>query len=190
MLLHCQFYYSYCHDSTTLRIEWDCAGLPFLGISLVLSRNNIFLTVTGRAGVLHATLLYDESGITRYEDHSIRATDGVVIQARLFHSLKEAEILALSPPLPHITFNSSNKDATVVVVHGHGANMGRQVEVDIHSLIHRTVRPLLAAGFTVMAIDLRNHGRSGVSLPITFGLQEKHDVLGSVDWIIENADKF
>jgi uncharacterized protein len=38
------------------------------------------------------------------------------------------------------------------------------------------------AGFDVLMIDLRGHGRSDPA-PLTYGHHERHDVLGAVDWL-------
>ena len=42
------------------------------------------------------------------------------------------------------------------------------------------------AGFSVMMIDLRGHGQSG-DARFTFGIKERWDVLGAVDWLEERS---
>lgn len=67
---------------------------------------------------------------------------------------------------------------TVIVVHGLGANRGNQLLM---------ARGIVEAGMGVLAVDLRAHGDSGGQLT-TFGVTEKHDVLGAVRWLRGRAE--
>jgi len=63
--------------------------------------------------------------------------------------------------------------ATVVLVHGWADNKSQVLKY----------APPLHANFNVVAFDLRNGGRSGVS-PTTFGLGERLDVEAIIDWLV------
>jgi len=87
-------------------------------------------------------------------------------------------------------YNTSNNNATILAIHGHGSNMGK-VEGRDKSVLHKAVLPFLMTGYNVMAIDLRNHGASGDALPVSLGKFEYLDVLAALDWLhdgIVNGD--
>jgi pimeloyl-ACP methyl ester carboxylesterase len=67
----------------------------------------------------------------------------------------------------------------VVIAHGIGGCRGREFTVRSLDLMAHLVR----SGFTVLAIDLRGHGESGPA-PMTYGIRERRDVLGAVDWLL------
>lgn len=56
----------------------------------------------------------------------------------------------------------------MVVVHGHGVNIGKKIDPNL-SVLEKAVFPYYQAGFNVLAIDLRNHGQSSYSPPVTLG---------------------
>lgn len=68
----------------------------------------------------------------------------------------------------------------------HGANGSKEGQY-LESL--NLYRDMVAAGYTVVAPDLRNHGTSGRSASGTlmFGLEEKDDVLAVIDMITQRA---
>ncbi len=84
---------------------------------------------------------------------------------------------------------------TIVLVHGWRWNrLGYQAEdmfanvtgstnVDLLSLI----QALHGNGFHVLTFDLRNHGKSAASRPVTFGQGEAKDLLGALAYL-ENRD--
>lgn len=72
----------------------------------------------------------------------------------------------------------SSQLPVVVVAHGLGANSGNQLLI---------ARRMLDAGLGVLAVDLRAHGRSAGQLA-SFGIRERHDVLGAVRWLRTRAD--
>ncbi|CAE8583397.1 unnamed protein product [Polarella glacialis] len=76
---------------------------------------------------------------------------------------------------------SANRGVEVVVVHGHGSSALR-AEGGC-SPLHMAVKPLLCAGFNVLAIDLRNHGHSSDGQPVSLGWHESLDVLAASDWL-------
>ncbi len=43
-------------------------------------------------------------------------------------------------------------------------------------------------GFNLLMIDLRNHGESAPTPPVTFGLQESNDLLGAIDYLNGRSD--
>jgi len=69
---------------------------------------------------------------------------------------------------------SPNATATVVLVHGYSTQMGKAVR--------HWAPNLHAAGYSLLAIDLRNHGASGNTTPpfVTYGVDESRDVLAAV----------
>lgn len=68
-------------------------------------------------------------------------------------------------------------NTTVIIVHGLDSNMGYASE--------RWARNLHAAGFPVLAIDLRNHGQSGDGPDgyVTYGASEAEDVLAAIAYV-------
>lgn len=81
------------------------------------------------------------------------------------------------------TANKTNENATIVVVHGHGSSMAREIGQDI-SVLEKAVIPLWNAGFNVLALDLRNHGQSGYSGYVTLGYYESLDVITGIEYLI------
>lgn len=67
---------------------------------------------------------------------------------------------------------------TVIVCHGVGAN-----HADIKELFLR----LNGVGFQILAFDFRGHGNSG-GHTITYGMQERNDVLGAYDYCLTRND--
>jgi fermentation-respiration switch protein FrsA (DUF1100 family) len=47
---------------------------------------------------------------------------------------------------------------------------------------------LQEAGFNVLVFDFRNHGLSQTAMPITFGINETHDLVGAVEMLRERPD--
>jgi pimeloyl-ACP methyl ester carboxylesterase len=67
----------------------------------------------------------------------------------------------------------------VIIAHGVGGCRGR--EFTISSL--KLVEHLVGSGFTVLMLDLRGHGASNAAR-MTYGIRERRDVLGAVDWLL------
>lgn len=73
---------------------------------------------------------------------------------------------------------------TVIMVHGRDASRTAAVAgnfLEEAKLLHD-------AGFGVLMIDLRGHGESS-DARFTFGLRERYDVLGAVDWLLAQGVK-
>ena len=68
--------------------------------------------------------------------------------------------------------------AAVVMVHGKSSSRAQEFE---GAFIDRAA-VLNEAGLAVMMIDLRGHGESGEGR-FSFGINERRDVLGAVDWL-------
>lgn len=146
------------------------AGLVGMRAATLLVRGAILLTV-GLPWVMAAVMVYRVKvtpALTpealgepfgRAEAVEFEATDGTPIAGWF--------IAPLTPDLP-----------VVVVAHGLGANSGNQLLV---------ARRMVDAGLGVLAIDLRAHGRSAGQLA-SFGIRERHDVLGAVRWLRMRAD--
>jgi len=76
---------------------------------------------------------------------------------------------------------SANASITVVLVHGVSSQMGKPV---------RMWAPMLhAAGYSLLAFDLRNHGASPDAHGglVTYGVDESRDVLAAVGWVQDHA---
>jgi pimeloyl-ACP methyl ester carboxylesterase len=76
---------------------------------------------------------------------------------------------------------SANASVTVVLVHGVSSQMGKPV---------RMWAPMLhAAGYSLLAFDLRNHGASddGPHGYVTYGVREADDVAAAVAWVQDHA---
>jgi len=130
----------------------------------------------------------DCCGIERYMEFSIPSTDvrsgrSIALHAWLFEPSTSDKI---RHPHSGIVYNSSNSDACIVVAHGHGANMGRASESEL-SILTKAVHPLLAAGFTVLAFDQRNHGNSSYQPPVTLGYVEAEDIPPVLDWLLSHT---
>jgi len=74
-----------------------------------------------------------------------------------------------------------NQESSQAVIIVHGNNESRTYEfsgnmVDLGAALHQ-------AGFNVLMIDLRGHGRSGEGRA-SFGINERRDILGAVDWLL------
>lgn len=81
---------------------------------------------------------------------------------------------------------STNFGAEIIVVHGHGSSSLR--DEGGCSPLRFAVKPLLCAGFNVLAIDVRNHGHSSDAKPVTIGWQESEDVLSGIDWLLNERN--
>jgi pimeloyl-ACP methyl ester carboxylesterase len=68
--------------------------------------------------------------------------------------------------------------AAVVFVHGKDMCRGDELKADAAVLADA----LGAAGIALLRIDLRGHGTSSAAR-LTYGHDERHDVLGAVDWL-------
>ena len=68
---------------------------------------------------------------------------------------------------------------TVVIAHGVGGSRGREFTVGSLELVEQ----LMVSGFTVLMLDLRGHGESDAAR-MTYGIHERRDVLGAVDWLL------
>lgn len=66
----------------------------------------------------------------------------------------------------------------VVFVHGKDACPGAMLKAPTLALAAR----FAGAGFDVLMIDLRGHGRSDLA-PLSHGHHERHDVQGAIDWL-------
>lgn len=66
----------------------------------------------------------------------------------------------------------------VVLIHGKDCSRGSELKISTHAL----VRALQASGLAVLMLDLRGHGDSA-GARMSYGLHERHDVLGAVDWL-------
>jgi uncharacterized protein len=67
----------------------------------------------------------------------------------------------------------------VILVHGKDCCRGEELNTDTYAL----VQSLRMRGFSTLLIDLRGHGESDGSR-MTYGLRERHDVLGAIDWLV------
>jgi pimeloyl-ACP methyl ester carboxylesterase len=106
-------------------------------------------------------------------------------QSRLFEKTNNRKS-TVQQNLRAVQFNSTNTKATIIVVHGHGANMCRLIRNE-ESIVAKAMAPFHAAGYNILAMDLRNHGSSSSTGPISLGLYESDDVLALADWLRGNA---
>lgn len=73
-----------------------------------------------------------------------------------------------------------SKLSNKVIILVHGMNSSRTAEFDGH--FPEFGAALEQEGFTILMIDLRGHGQSG-DARFTFGLTERRDVIGAVNWL-------
>lgn len=83
---------------------------------------------------------------------------------------------------------SDENRRVILFVHGRNANRTAMFDEGSSEEGHLPdfALALHNAGFSVMAIDLRGHGDSGPSV-WSFGIKERNDVLGAVDWLVEKG---
>ena len=67
----------------------------------------------------------------------------------------------------------------VIVVHGMHRCRGRELSAGSLELVDHFV----SSGFAVLMLDLRGHGESDAAR-LTYGVRERRDVLGAVDWLL------
>ncbi len=96
----------------------------------------------------------------------------------------EPQSVALTPrgeslPLAGWYFASATRERAVVLVHGKDSCRSRELRASTLDLVGR----LHSRGFSVLMIDLRGHGESAQAR-MTYGLTERRDVLGAVDWLL------
>ena len=72
----------------------------------------------------------------------------------------------------------AGSDRAVILVHGRNACRGWEFNSSSAALVAH----LQQQGFSVLLLDLRGHGESAKAR-LTFGLRERLDVLGAVDWL-------
>ncbi len=98
--------------------------------------------------------------------------------------------------IPRKRANSRGPETTVILVHGWPWNRlglaNENILNDIPGsvpldLIHLT-HALHTSGYHVFMYDMRNHGESAASKPVTFGLHEANDLLGAVDYLRSRED--
>lgn len=82
---------------------------------------------------------------------------------------------------------------TVAFVHGWpwnrtGNTQGSTMVPDRTVDFLPTAKALHNAGFNVLLFDLRNHGASETSFPVSFGPSEANDVVGAVEMLRERSD--
>lgn len=83
------------------------------------------------------------------------------------------------PALAGSLVATAHDTRAIVFVHGKDCSRGNELKTSTHAL----VQSLHERGFAVLMIDLRGHGESAAAR-LSYGLHERHDVLGAVDWLL------
>lgn len=98
--------------------------------------------------------------------------------------------------IPGQSVSKEQPTITLVIVHGWPWNrLGTPAETILTDLpgsspvqlIH-FAHNLHRNGFQLLMFDLRNHGQSANSGPVTFGIREASDLLGALDYLLERPD--
>jgi dipeptidyl aminopeptidase/acylaminoacyl peptidase len=123
---------------------------------------------------------YAISQVTSIGDHDVYnhtpATFGIDYQEVTFPAATdELQIAAWYLPNP-------GTDKAVIIVHGRDASKQWAESGTIVAF----QADLVQAGYAVLAIDVRGHGDSGPAR-YSFGVYERRDVLGAVDFLIEKG---
>ncbi len=93
-------------------------------------------------------------------------------------------------------FEANSAAPTLIFVHSWPWNrLGTAAETVLNDipgsspiqLIH-LAHSLHRRGYNLLMFDLRNHGQSAPSSPVTFGLREADDVLGALDFLVRRGD--
>lgn len=87
--------------------------------------------------------------------------------------------------------SGTQNGATLIITHGWlwnrlgipSDNLLSRVDGSTPIDLLRFAHGLHQEGFNLLMIDLRNHGESASTPPVTFGLQESSDLLGAVDYL-------
>ncbi len=142
---------------------WMAIGLVVLLLVVWLGVGTFAaLTLTEAEGPFNPANNPAAYGLT-YEDIRFPARDG------------QAEIAAWYIP-------SAENERAVVLVHGRNASRTDAFLERFPEL----AAALNEAGFSVLMIDLRGHGESSDGR-FSFGIKERYDVLGAVDWLKERG---
>lgn len=153
------------------------------------SRNRILSWVIVFIGVLLLVgyFLIDTIAVTRlttptrYPLGADPRSYGVAFTDMSFHPRGDDSITLSGWFMP-----SATSKHAIIVVHGFGTGGCRTCGFNGH--LGEFAAGLQQRGFNVLSFDLRGHGRSGNGL-YTFGLREKRDVEGAVDWLIAQGFK-
>ena len=143
--------------------------------------NLLLLSAVGLAGCLAAGLAV-YTAVCAYVAHRfttarrVAPSDGAVQAA-------PTTVVTLPSRSRRVTLHgwywpAAEGSAAVVFVHGKDACRGSELRGPTVEL----ARAHLAAGISVLMIDLRGHGAS-TAARMTYGAAEKLDVLGAVDWL-------
>ncbi|MBE9524223.1 MAG: alpha/beta fold hydrolase [Chloroflexi bacterium] len=119
---------------------------------------------------------YSVSQVTQIGDHDLYfdtpASFGVEYQEVNFPSrIDELDIAAWFIP-------NASSDKVIIIVHGRDASKQWAESGTIVAF----QADLFNAGYAVLAIDLRGHGESE-NARYSFGVYERRDILGAVDWL-------
>jgi dipeptidyl aminopeptidase/acylaminoacyl peptidase len=114
-----------------------------------------------------------------YEDVTFKTNDGVTLSGWLVKGGKDKVIIQ-----SHFGVQCSRCGFTQK---GKGLMKNALWTSDIHFL--EQAKYLVEAGYSVLMYDLRNHGNSGEGKNpwVTWGLDERKDVLAAVDYISNHA---
>ena len=135
-------------------------GLPFVMAAVMTYRPKVLPNDNPRSQLGFA-----------YERVEFAATDGT----KLVGWWMPAEAPLPRRPRPDANWGRR----TVIVCHGLASNKSNQLILS---------RALVPGGFNVLAFDFRAHGESG-GQTTSYGVREKHDVLGAVRWLRENRSE-
>lgn len=130
----------------------------------------IVTAVTGAAWYFSSQIIYPKKwGCPK--EHFLYCGDpselNLAFEDIKFSSAGEAEISAWYIP-------SGKSKKAVIMLHGHGATRNEAM---------RWVSSLNKAGFSLLLMDFRNHGKSTPG-PISMGFHEKKDITAAVDYLI------
>lgn len=114
----------------------------------------------------------------KYEDVTFRTKDGVTLSAWLIHGGSDKVIIQ-----SHFGVQCSRCGFTQ---EGKGMMKNALWTSDIHFLKH--VKALVAQEYSVLMYDMRNHGNSEQKDWITWGVEEREDLLAAVKFIEEHDD--
>jgi len=74
----------------------------------------------------------------------------------------------------------------VIVTHGHSKSVLKKGKGG-YTLVDKLASPLHKSGFSILSVDLRNHGQSAYCPPVSLGVLESYDIIAAHEWLLRRG---